>query len=253
MSGKQQSPGTFRSGVILGAMVPVTAVMVICAASLWLSPPPDSEPPSDPQLQTLTPNDGRFAGASIVHYRGLISPKGKDLLIEQLEHLPKDRRRWISMESPGGDVPAAAALVQYANTKGIGVTVAENRQCASACVTLFAQATTHYADDDAYFGFHYRMASGLLFNSSLFDLRYEYDIPVTADMAPLTRNIENPRTDLADFFDSCRNGNPTHSRKVIYLSWRQITAIVQGNAAPKCDDIVGQDSTWLAHQIASLH
>jgi hypothetical protein len=97
------------------------------------------------------------------------------------------------------------------------------------------------------------MASQLLFNFGRSFATYEEDFPVTADMKPLTRDIADPRRDLAGFFDSCRDGNPTYSHKVTYLSWRQITAIVQGNAAPKCDDIVGQNSTWLTNRIAPLH
>lgn len=205
-----------------------------------------------PRSQVVQVDEGPLAGSIIVRYLGAISKPGVSFIEKEFEKLPRERPIWLSIQSGGGDVEAARMLLQYINDASIGLAIPEHGQCASACALLYAAATSRYASPNAYFGFHYAVVTGTLFNFGNLTLNYErfYPMTVASFLEPFASDIPNRKADLATFFNSCSKGDPTHSRRMIYLTYRQITSIVQGNDELKCDGIIGQDTTWYFEQSA---
>lgn len=239
----------------LGAEVFVTLILEIATipGSQYLFSPQESDV-TLPRFQLMPVEKGPLARSVAIRYLGTISKPGVALIRKELEKLSSERPIWLSMESGGGDVEAAASLSDYINGAKIGLAIPEKAQCASACTLMYAAAERKYASPNAYFGFHYAVKSKILFNFGSFTINYESYIPTTTKkiLGLFTSKIADQKTDLATFFDSCSKGNPTYSRKVVYLSWKQTTMIVQKNNGPGCDVIAGQDFTWLLEQVSPL-
>jgi len=197
---------------------------------------------------------GPLAGSVVVRYIGAISKPGFVLIRKQLEKLSSERPIWLSMESGGGDVEAAYSLLNYINSAKVGLVIPDTAQCASACTLMYAWAEHKFAFPNAYFGFHYAVKSMTLSSSGLFTITHESDISTTTKkiLGLLTNRIPDRHNDLAAFFDSCSRGNPTYSRRVVYLTWKQIKMIVQGDSGPVCDVIAGQDSNWFLERVSPL-
>lgn len=241
----------FWIGCLAGAVVTAMLAVGACGLTTILVAAPDSEV-TLPQMQSITVSKGPLAGSVVVRYVGTISHPGVALIQEKLQELPRDRPIWLSMQSGGGDIRAAQDLSEYTNKAGIGLVVPGNGQCASACVLLFAEAARRQTYPTSYFGFHYGVTRGLLFNFGSLTGVYEQTFPMTVALEPLTSGIPDRKLSLGAFFDGCSRGNPTLRRKAVYLSWEQITSVVQGSPNVRCDDVAGQDATWLSERSTPL-
>jgi len=245
--------GEFLRGVGTGVAATIILAMIAVPALQYFLPPPETDV-TLPRFQVMSIKEGPLAGSAVVRYIGSISKPGVVLIRKELEKLSSERSIWLSMESGGGDIEAEDSLLDYINSTKVGLVIPGKAQCASACTLMYAWAERKFAFPDAYFGFHYAVKSTTLSSSSLFTITHESDIPTTTKkiLELLTNKVPDRHNDLAAFFDSCSKGNPTYSRRVVYLSWEQIKMIVQGDNGPVCDVIAGQDSNWFLEQVSPL-
>lgn len=99
------------------------------------------------------------ASASNFNFSGAINPKTANSLIEKIQKQlwNGDRDIVITLDSRGGEIPSALAIVKYLKqlkSSGRRIVTYNRSLCASACTILFAAGDVRMATPRAQFLFH---------------------------------------------------------------------------------------------------
>ena len=188
-------------------------------------------------------------GAGIV-YDGFVVPAGVDKLKEVYERRDPFPAQTFIMHSPGGEGPTATVIAKFINDNGLVFVAMDGSKCESACTLIYMDTNKHFAQDRAIFMFHaaryFKNDSDKLLEK--FGLKREPPEPVENLMRDRLRQTW-PK--LADFFAGCEK-DPTTTVEGMYLTGKELNAILDGTFTETCKQLPPHDSVWADEHIKEL-
>jgi hypothetical protein len=139
------------------------ACLIASAGSLLVSPLPTRSAYAMDFVQTQV-----SAAEAVLSGRGRIIPGDADRLRSALSAVPSTLRLiGLTLDSPGGNVAEAKALVGLIRARALPVAIPHRGLCASACFMLLAASPHRLAASDAIIGVHSAAENGAETDTSL--------------------------------------------------------------------------------------